>query len=70
MRMRRTFLIADEDLILLQQQTGTPISYLVNRPPIELAVGESKYPVGSGLSLQVNEKHLTELRVFLEQKYK
>lgn len=65
--MRRTSSITDEDLILLQQQTGTRISYLVNRPPIEIAVRESKYPLGSGLSHQINEKHLTELRLILEQ---
>ncbi|KAK0134418.1 hypothetical protein N1851_007030 [Merluccius polli] len=45
--------VTDEKLSLLKRQTGTPISYLVNRPPIELTVGEEKYLLGSGLSHQL-----------------
>ncbi|CAK6984387.1 uncharacterized protein LOC127440828 isoform X2, partial [Scomber scombrus] len=45
--------LTDEDLDLLRRQTGTPISYLVNKPPVEIAVGENKYALGSGLSHQL-----------------
>ncbi|KAK0131110.1 hypothetical protein N1851_034185 [Merluccius polli] len=45
--------ITDEDLALLRRQTGAPISDLVNRPPVELAVEGNKYPLGSGLSHQL-----------------
>ncbi|XP_051553740.1 uncharacterized protein LOC127440828 isoform X2 [Myxocyprinus asiaticus] len=45
--------VTDEDLELLRGLTGTPMSYIANRPPIDVAVGQEKYPLGSGLSYQL-----------------
>ena len=45
--------MTEEDLMLLQQRTEAPISYLANIPPVDVAVGASSYPLGSGLSHQV-----------------
>ena len=57
--------VTDDDLGLLQQMRGAPISYLANRPPVEVAAGGSSYPLGSGLSHQVQyDKHLAEQYVY------
>ena len=47
--------VTDEDLELLRGWTGTPMSYIANRPPIDVAVGQEMYPHGSGLSYQVKQ---------------
>lgn len=37
----------------LRGMKGTPISYIVNQTPIQVAVGGKEYPIGCGLSYQV-----------------
>ncbi|KAL7860296.1 hypothetical protein AOLI_G00166450 [Acnodon oligacanthus] len=46
--------VTDADFELLRSMTGTPISYLANQPPLLIAVGESTYPLGCGLSYQIS----------------
>ncbi|XP_067307635.1 uncharacterized protein [Pseudorasbora parva] len=48
----RTFSVTEDKIALLKRQTGGPISYLVNRPPVDITVGGERYPLGSGLSHQ------------------
>lgn len=47
--------VTDEDLSLLRELTGTPMSYIANKPPIDVEIGQEKYPLGSGLSYQVKQ---------------
>lgn len=51
--------VTDEDLELLRGLAGTPMSYIANKPPIDVAVGQEKYPLGSGLSYQVKQLRKT-----------
>ncbi|KAJ4947943.1 hypothetical protein JOQ06_009972 [Pogonophryne albipinna] len=37
----------------LRGMRGTPISYIVNQTPIQVAVGGKDYPIGCGLSYQL-----------------
>ena len=60
MSRMRSNALTDEDLGFLQQMKGAPISYLANRPPVEVDAGGNSYPLGSGLSHQVYHKHLAE----------
>ncbi|KAG5283867.1 hypothetical protein AALO_G00020410 [Alosa alosa] len=45
--------VTDQDLLLLRQLTGTPMSYIASKPQIDVVIGQEKYPLGSGLSYQL-----------------
>lgn len=36
----------------LRGMRGTPISYIVNQTPIQVAVGGKDYPIGCGLAIR------------------
>ncbi|CAM4734136.1 unnamed protein product [Leuciscus chuanchicus] len=52
---RATSEVTDQDLLLLRELTGTPMSYIASKPPIDVVIGQEKYPLGSGLSYQVKQ---------------
>lgn len=64
----RNFEVTDDKLALLQRQAGTPISYLVNKPPVDLTVADHKYPLGSGLSHQAIHHNMVYIK-HKEKKY-
>ncbi|ROL41334.1 hypothetical protein DPX16_6732 [Anabarilius grahami] len=45
--------VTDDDLELLRGLTRTPMSYRANRTPVDVAAGQEKCPLGSGLSCQI-----------------
>ena len=51
--------VTDEDMAVLRSMTGTPISYIVSEPPLKIRIENTDYPIGSGLSYQVQNKQAT-----------
>jgi hypothetical protein len=47
--------VTDQDILLLRELTGTPMSYIASKPPMDVELGQEKYPLGSGLSYQVKQ---------------
>lgn len=43
--------VSEEVYKTLREMRGTPISYIVNQTPIQVAVGEKEYPIGLWLKL-------------------